>query len=116
MADLTVIIRECSADDGGGYRASFMDLPGCVGDGATPEEALLHAEEAKECWLEAAQELGVDIDKNNYSGRLLLRIPRDMHRDITLVARSNGVSINALIAKIVSNSLVAASRDLLKVG
>ncbi len=116
MTDFTVIIRECSVDEGGGYRASFMDLPGCVGDGVTPDEALRHAEEAKECWLEAAQELGVDIDKDNYSGRLLLRMPKEMHRDISLLARSRDVSINSLITDMVSDSLKKASMEFRKAG
>ncbi len=32
-----VEIRQLAADDGGGWLATFLDLPGCMGDGDTPE-------------------------------------------------------------------------------
>ena len=35
-----VIVEPLSAGDGGGYLASVPDLPGCMSDGETPEEAL----------------------------------------------------------------------------
>jgi len=41
----------------GGYVASLRDLPGCVTQGETPQEALEHLEEARHLWLETALEL-----------------------------------------------------------
>ncbi len=34
-----VIISPLSEDDGGGFLATVPDLPGCMSDGETPEEA-----------------------------------------------------------------------------
>lgn len=48
-------------DEGEGYYAVFPDLPGCMGDGDTREEALSDALEAAECWLEVQLERGVEI-------------------------------------------------------
>ena len=43
---------------GGNYSAYVPDLPGCMSDGETPEEALLNVQDAILAWLEAAEELG----------------------------------------------------------
>ena len=53
-----VNIGPLPADEGGGYFARVPDLPGCMSDGETPEEALENANDAIACWIEAAQELG----------------------------------------------------------
>ena len=34
-----VVIEPLSKDDGGGFAAIVPDLPGCMSDGETPEEA-----------------------------------------------------------------------------
>ncbi len=41
--------------DGGGYIATVPDLPGCMSDGKTPEEALKNVQEAIASWIEAAR-------------------------------------------------------------
>ena len=56
-----VLISPLSAEDGGGFLATVPDLPGCMSDGETPQEALANAEDAIESWLEAARDLGRDI-------------------------------------------------------
>jgi antitoxin HicB len=53
---------ECLADaDGGGCLAIVPDLPGCMSDGETPEEALKNVQEAIASWIEAAKEWKMDI-------------------------------------------------------
>jgi predicted RNase H-like HicB family nuclease len=48
---------EALADiDGGGYLATVPDLPGCMSDGETPEEALKNVQDAISSWIEAADE------------------------------------------------------------
>lgn len=46
---------------GGGYMAVVPELPGCRSDGATAEEALANAQDAVDCWIEAAGEMGRPI-------------------------------------------------------
>jgi len=43
---------------GSGYLVICPDLPGCVSDGATLEEAYANGLDAMECWIEAAKEWG----------------------------------------------------------
>ncbi|MDP3409948.1 type II toxin-antitoxin system HicB family antitoxin [Bosea sp. (in: a-proteobacteria)] len=53
-----VVIEPLSPADGGGYFATVPDLPGCMSDGETAEEALLNVQDAIVCWIEAANEMG----------------------------------------------------------
>jgi predicted RNase H-like HicB family nuclease len=53
-----VLIEPLSAEDGGGFVATVPDLPGCMSDGETPEEALANVKDAVEAWIEEAQALG----------------------------------------------------------
>lgn len=59
--DYAVVVQPLSEEDGGGFAAIVPDLPGCMSDGETPQEALANAEDAIQAWLEAAAELGHGI-------------------------------------------------------
>lgn len=56
--DYEVDIRPLSPEDGGGFLTMAPELPGCMSDSETPEEALHNAYDAIACWIEAAQEMG----------------------------------------------------------
>ena len=56
-----VIVSPLSEADGGGFAATVPDLPGCMSDGETPEEAIANVQDAIEAWLEAAHDLGRQI-------------------------------------------------------
>ena len=64
MSDRThysILIEPLSDEDGGGFLATVPDLPGCMSDGETAEEAVTNVQDAITCWLEAAQETERDI-------------------------------------------------------
>ena len=61
--EYAVRIERLADADGGGYLATVPDLPGCMSDGDTPEEALKNVQEAIESWIEAAKEWNEDIPK-----------------------------------------------------
>jgi antitoxin HicB len=61
--EYTVHIERLAESDGGGYLATVPDLPGCMSDGATPEEALKNVQEAIGSWIEAAKEWNTEIPK-----------------------------------------------------
>ena len=44
-----------------GYEVFFPHFPGCITEGATIEEALAHAKEAMEAYLESAVANGLDV-------------------------------------------------------
>jgi len=53
-----VLIEPLAQEDGGGYFATVPDLPGCMSDGETPEEAFVNVGDAIEEWLDAARSTG----------------------------------------------------------
>lgn len=58
-----VVVEPLPAEDGGGFVATVPDLPGCMSDGATPEEALTNVQDAISTWIEAAKDLGHAVPK-----------------------------------------------------
>lgn len=56
-----IVIEPLSAADGGGFLATVPDLPGCMSDGETREEAARNVEDAIACWLEEAVDTGRQI-------------------------------------------------------
>ncbi|MFI0845011.1 type II toxin-antitoxin system HicB family antitoxin [Mesorhizobium sp. IMUNJ 23232] len=56
-----VIIAPLAEEDGGGFSAGVPDLPGCMSDGDTPEEAITNVQDAITVWLEAARDMGREI-------------------------------------------------------
>ncbi|GIK81315.1 MAG: type II toxin-antitoxin system HicB family antitoxin [Pseudorhodoplanes sp.] len=61
--EYAVRIERLAESDGGGYLALVPDLPGCMSDGETPEEALRNVQEAIRSWIESAKEWKQDIPK-----------------------------------------------------
>jgi predicted RNase H-like HicB family nuclease len=61
-----VVVEPLPVEDGGGFMATVPDLPGCMSDGATPEEALSNVQDAIVTWLEAARDLGHAIPRPSH--------------------------------------------------
>lgn len=61
--EYTVHIDPLPESDGGGYLALVPDLPGCMSDGETPEEALRNVQEAIASWIESARAWDQEIPK-----------------------------------------------------
>ncbi len=85
----------------GGYGARYPELPGCITCSETMDGIIRNAEDAKRAWLEAALEEGIEIaepvseaDLSQYSGQFKLRMPRSLHRSLSLHARQEGISMN----------------------
>lgn len=53
-----LILEPLPADEGGGYLVTVPDLPGCISDGETPEEAVVNVQDAIAVWIEAAGDMG----------------------------------------------------------
>jgi antitoxin HicB len=58
-----VIVQPLPAQEGGGFIATVPDLPGCMSDGQTPEEALVNVQDAIAVWIEAARGMGRKVPK-----------------------------------------------------
>jgi antitoxin HicB len=86
--------------EGPGYTASVQELPGCVtvGDDWADLGAMLR--DAMRAWIETALEDGQRIPEpvvDEVPAKFLLRLPLSLHRDLTLAAQADGVSMNQYI-------------------
>lgn len=59
--EYSVLIEPLTEEDGGGFLATVPDLPGCMSDGQTPEEALANVRDAVEAWIDEARALGRSV-------------------------------------------------------
>ncbi len=59
--DYTGVVSILPPHEGGGFIAQVADLPGCMSDGGTREEAVRNVEGAIQSWVQEAQELGRSI-------------------------------------------------------
>ncbi|HEY8873769.1 MAG TPA: type II toxin-antitoxin system HicB family antitoxin [Stellaceae bacterium] len=53
-----IVLKPLGAADGGGWLAEIPELPGCMSDGETPQQAVESVMDAIACWIEAAEEDG----------------------------------------------------------
>ena len=51
-------IRPLSEEECGGYLIEFPDVPGCISDGETPEEAIRNGRDALKACLATMREFG----------------------------------------------------------
>jgi antitoxin HicB len=63
VLDYPVLVERLSDDDGGGFVAYAIDLPGCMSDGETQEEAIENLRDAIVSWAEQANALGREVPK-----------------------------------------------------
>jgi antitoxin HicB len=90
----------------GTFRCEVLEFPGCLATGDTPAEAYEGIEEAATDWIAAALERGQNIpepfENLDFSGRLVLRLPKSLHRKAALCAERDRTSLNQLIVAAVS--------------
>lgn len=98
----------------GGYFAEVLELTGCFSHGKSVEEAMRNLEEAMEGWIEAALEMGQSIPlplaTAGYSGRVLLRLPKSLHKAAARRAEIEGVSLNQYLVTAVAAHLEGDNR------
>lgn len=94
---------ELTPTPGQGWFVRVRELPGCMSQGDTAEEALTMIQEAKELWLEVALEDGDTIPEprpeSDYSGKFVIRVTRSLHRDLVEQAEAEGVSLNHYVSE-----------------
>lgn len=100
-----ISVKEIDKKDGGGVFLSIPLLGAAAVNayGETYEEARSILEEVKRDYFETwiADNVPIpepkDVDLQEYSGRMLLRMPRSLHKAVAEVAEEEGQSINAYI-------------------
>lgn len=83
------------------YVAEIPDLPGCSSYGEELEEALKKLEDAKISWIEVSLSRNLEIPEpvteNEFSGKFLLRIPAKLHKQLSVRASRDSLSLNQFI-------------------
>ncbi len=100
------------SDEDEGYIAIAPDLPGCSAFGETAEEAIREARDAIEAWLQAARAGGDQIPEpsklplhRKYSGKFVVRVPRNLHAQLVSSAEEEGVSLNQFVNVLLSEGV-----------
>ncbi len=96
-------------EDGAGevaWVSSVDELPGCISQGDTAEDALAMIREAMEAWLRVAIAHGDPIPEprrpESYSGHFVLRLPAGLHQQLDLGAKREGTSLNQYAATLLA--------------
>lgn len=94
----------------GGFFIQIKDLPGCLSQGETINEAMENIEEARQLWMESMYEDGNEIPlpgsfEKQYSGKFNIRIPKSLHRKLDEMAKSEGVSLNHYLVSTLSRAV-----------
>jgi len=109
--DYPVEIHSIPEELGGGFLACIPSLGRGMfsADGNTREEALANLDEVKKEMLKDLLERGKEIplpptppEDEDYSGRLLVRVPKWLHAEIAARAQMNDCSINQYIGTALS--------------
>jgi len=92
------------SDEDESFVAVASDLPGCSAFGESEAEALTELDHSIQAWIEAARRAGNPVpqpsrpaEENHFSGKVLLRMPKSLHRQLALTAEKEGVSLNQFL-------------------
>jgi predicted RNase H-like HicB family nuclease len=106
--------RILTPEPDGQYTAEIMEFPNCVASGNSAADALAKLDEVAADWIAATLEQGQSIpdpmDNAEYSGRLVLRMPRGLHRRAALLSEREGVSLNQFIVTCLAESVGERSK------
>lgn len=100
-------VRNLSEDEGGGFLIEYPDVPGCISDGETPEEAIANGRDALKSTLLTLRELKGHIPGPDQwaSGQWRQRVPRSLHARLIERAHQDQVSLNMLVTAMIAEGL-----------
>ncbi|WP_369723303.1 toxin-antitoxin system HicB family antitoxin [Bradyrhizobium sp. LLZ17] len=101
-------------DEDGSYFAEIVEFPGCFATGQSAVDALSNLDDVAVDWINTAIAQGQNIpdpmDAADYSGKLVLRMPKGLHKRAALWAEREGVSLNQLITTCLAEALGERAR------
>lgn len=109
------IIRPLTKDEGGGFLITFPDLPGCMSDGETIEEAIENGRDAFSSWVSTQADMGRPVPEPAWrpdeeimpkvSGKFVQRVPLNLHARLVKRAKQEGVSLNTLVLTFIAEGI-----------
>ena len=101
-------VRPLSKEEGGGYLVEYPDIPGCMSDGETIEEAIANGREALRDCVAVFHESGRQVPKPGIeAAQWRQRLPRTLYSKLTVQAEKEGVSINSFVTAIIAEAIGA---------
>jgi antitoxin HicB len=101
----TIMLRPLTKEEGGGWLAQVSELPGCMSDGETQEDALRNVREAIASWTESAKYFGKRIPKAGEPSKFVVRLPKSLHQRLASAAKIEGVSLNTQVVHLLAEGL-----------
>ncbi|HEX6680925.1 MAG TPA: type II toxin-antitoxin system HicB family antitoxin [Gaiellaceae bacterium] len=102
------LVRDGDGDDGP-WVAQVEELAGCTSRAETAEQATSGIQQAMSDWITEALREGREVPEpkpvDEHSGRLLLRMPRTLHAELTRLAEREGVSLNQFITDALASAV-----------
>ena len=104
-----VVFPYTNKDGSTTWVVEYPDLPGCSAVGNTEEEALIESKIASELWLDEyfEQHKSYPVPKemsNSFSGKILVRLPKTLHKELVIEAEEEGVSLNSLVIALLAQN------------
>ncbi len=102
------------------FTASIKELPGLIVYGESLEEIYDEIELAKADWIEANLEWGRKIKEplenslEEYSGKITLRIPKTLHKEVKERSEIEGVSLNQTIVQLINDGLFKQTQNVVE--
>lgn len=118
--DYPILIEKIYDDGELLFTASIKELPGLIVYGESLEEVYEEIELAKADWIEANLEWGREIKEpigdslEAYSGKVTLRMPKTLHRDIKERSEVEGVSLNQTIVQLINDGLLKQTHNVIE--
>jgi predicted RNase H-like HicB family nuclease len=101
------VVRD--GDEGGPWIAQVEELAGCTSRAETAEAAVNSVQSAMSEWIADAVREGREVPEpktaDDHSGRLLLRMPRTLHAELTRLAEREAVSLNQFITDALASAV-----------
>lgn len=93
--------RELIPEPEGGWFIRIKELPGCMSQGESVDEAILMINDALRGWLETELRKGSAIPEprkeEDFSGKFVVRVSKSLHQKVNEAAEEEGVSLNQWI-------------------
>ena len=109
LTDYPFEIRPLTTEEGGGFLISYPDFSECISDGQTVEEALKNGKDALKATIAALKAGNLQVPAPNSggvaSGKFVARVPKTVHAQLTIRAKSEGVSLNTLVLTFIAQGL-----------
>ncbi len=100
---------ELLREDAETWFARVKELPGCITEGDSAQDAAEMILDAMHGWVEIALADGQAIPEprpvEDYSGKFVVRVPKALHRDLAQEADRQGISLNQFIGTELARSV-----------